>query len=148
MKIFGISSRKPSVKIDKYMRSMILSNINPVLSPSCKKLKFEFGQEMLPIWKCISASPKIMRLIIMMLIMRILIMMLDHGNDHSVAEEDFPNFDTALHHSSSSKSSSSGLCRSSVAVSRPVIVLWSRCLCLSNYQPTPTFLQLPELFSV
>ena len=24
---------------------MILSNINPVLSPSCKKLKFEFGQE-------------------------------------------------------------------------------------------------------
>ena len=148
MKFFGISSRKPSVKIDKYMRSMILSNINPVLSPSCKKLKFEFGQEMLPIWKCISASPKIMRLIIMMLIMRILIMMLDHGNDHSVAEEDFPNFDTALHHSSSSKSSSSGLCRSSVAVSRPVIVLWSRCLCLSNYQPTPTFLQLPELFSV
>ena len=148
MKFFGISSRKPSVKIDKYMRSMILSNINPVLSPSCKKLKFEFGQEMLPIWKCISASPKIMRLIIMMLIMRILIMMLDHGNDHSDAEEDFPNFDTALHHSSSSKSSSSGLCRSSVAVSRPVIVLWSRCLCLSNYQPTPTFLQLPELFSV
>ena len=49
-------------------------------------------------------------------------MMLDHRNDHSDAEEDFPNFDTALHHSSSSKSSSSGLCRSSVAVSRPVIV--------------------------
>ena len=49
-------------------------------------------------------------------------MMLDHGNDHSDAEDDFSNFDTALHHSSSSKSSSSGLCRSSVAVSRPVIV--------------------------